>query len=162
MYKKLILLCGLMFSLQFSKAQNTEANYRSLIQKAISGIDLENKILFINVWQSGDFESRANNKEFIRVSNIYKKAKLKNGLKGVEYINISLDQLVSWEIALKRDTIISDHSLENSSGKYDAILKEFNFKTGSVVVNSNGEVIKTGLNDQTCFKFFNSLITRQN
>ncbi len=159
--KKIILFCCFTFALQLAKGQNKDADYRSLIQATIPDIKLENKILFINVWQSGDFESRANNKEFIRVSNIYKGAKLKGGLKGVCYVNISLDKPLSiWEIALKRDSIISDYCLENNSAKYDAIIKEFDNKTGNVVVSSTGEVIKTGLDDQGCFKFFNKLITR--
>ena len=124
--KKITILSLILFGVTFVKSQTEGLELKSKIQFAIPDLNLENKILFINVWHSGDFESRRNNKEFLRVSEIYKGAKLKNGTKGVCYLNISLDNdNTIWEISLKKDSILSNNSFNSESKRFDNVLKYF-------------------------------------
>jgi hypothetical protein len=139
---------------------NNGLEIRNKAMFAVSDINLENKILFINVWKSDNLESRENNKEFTRVSKIYEQAKLKNGLKGVCYINISLDDPTMWRISLKKDSIDTKYSFENSSGKYNSLTELFDNKTGNIVIGSNGEVLGNNIKKEDCFILFRSLITR--
>ncbi len=159
--RKIVHLCLLLLIAPFIKSQTEGLEVRNKIQFAIPDLNLENKILFINVWQSGDFLSRQNNKEFLRVSEIYKGAKLKNGLKGVCYINISLDNdNTIWEISLKKDSVMSHNSFNTDSKRFDEVLKYFGNKTGSRIVNSNGEIVSKDVKKENCFNLFRSLITR--
>lgn len=143
------------------KGQVSGDDFRNTTASLIPEVNLENKILFINVWQSSNLESRENNKEFLRVSNIYQGAKLKNGLKGVVYVNLSLDKdTYMWMMSIKRDGIASSYNLENTTGKYDALAKLFGDFTGSVVVGSDGKIIAKDVKQDKCFPLFLSLITR--
>ena len=134
---------------------------RNTALELIPELDLQNKILFINIWQSSSVESRENNKEFLRVSDIYYKAKLKNGVKGVAYINICLDnELYNWVLSTKRDSIVSKYNLENSTQKYKSLVNYFDGKPGSLVLGNDGDLISKDLKKEDCFKLFLSLITR--
>jgi hypothetical protein len=156
-FKTLLLLLCLGTGL-FAQTGN---EIRSKILSTIPNVELENKILFINVWKSSDFESRENTKEFLRVANIYKQAKLKNGLKGVTFINISLDDNVqTWSISVQKDGLQTDYNFENTSGKYSDVLQLLNNKAGSLVINTNGDVLATDLKKDDCFPLFRSQITR--
>lgn len=131
------------------------------VNQTVLGVNTENKILFINVWKSSDFESRQNTKEFNKIAKIYEYGKLKYGSKGVCFINISLDDnLTDWQIALKKDSVNTIHNLENTSGKYNEIINYFDNKTGSVLISSNGELLKTNLTKENCFDTFKTYITR--
>lgn len=143
------------------KAQVSGNDYRNAVASLIPDLNLENKILFINVWQSSNLDARENNKEFLRVSNIYKAAKLKNGLKGVTYVNLSLDKdTYMWLMSIKRDSIVSDYNLENTTNKYDALSKLFNDYSGNVIIGSDGTILAKDIKKENCFTIFRSLITR--
>lgn len=146
----------------FSSAQNLNGNdLRSICLDLIPELNLQNKILFINVWQSSDISSRENNKEFLRVSNIYTQAKLKNGSAGVAYINLNTDsELYNWIIATKKDSIVSKFNLENTSGKYKPLVNYFDGNTGNVVIGSDGALIARDIKKEDCFNLLKSLITR--
>ena len=134
---------------------------RNTTMELIPELDLQNKILFVNLWKSDDLESRENNKEFLRVSNIYKQGKLKNGTSGVAYINLCLDnELYNWIVSVKKDGIESPFNLENSSQKYKALIKYFDGKTGNIVIGNDGSIIGENLKKDDCFILFRSLITR--
>jgi hypothetical protein len=134
---------------------------RNIALELIPDLELQNKILVINAWQSADVASRENNKEFFRVSDIYHKAKLKNGLKGVAYVNLCLDtELYNWVISTKRDSIASKNNLENSTGKYKSLANYFDGKPGSLVIGTDGAIIAKDVRKEDCFKLFLSLITR--
>jgi hypothetical protein len=146
------------FSRFYSQSNGLDIRQRALV--SVDGLNLENKILFINVWKSDNAVSRENNKEFTRVSRIYEQAKLKNGLKGVTYLNISLDDPMLWRISLKKDSIETKYSLENSTGKYASLLQIFNNQPGNIVIGSDGDVLGTNIKKEDCFILFRSLITR--
>lgn len=134
---------------------------RAKVLSTVPNVELENKILFINVWKSSDYESRENTKEFLRVANIYKQAKLKNGLNGVTFVNISLDDNAqTWSISVQKDGLQTDHNFENTTGKYSDLLQLLNNKTGSLVVNSNGDILARDMKKDDCFPLFRSQITR--
>lgn len=134
---------------------------QTVVSKTIQDVQLENKILFINVWKSSDFESRQNTKEFFKIAKIYEYGKLSHGSKGVCFINISLDNnITEWQIAIKKDSIHNKYNLENTSGAYTEILKYFENKPGSILLGSNGELLKRNLTKENCFETFKSYITR--
>ncbi len=147
------------FSLNAQTLNGTDIRNTAL--DLIPEAELQNKILFINVWQSSSIESRENNKEFLRVSDIYHKAKLKNGSQGVVFINICLDpDLYTWVLSTKRDSIVSKYNLENSTQKYKSLVNYFDHKPGSLVIGNDGTIISKDLKKEDCFKLFLSLITR--
>lgn len=142
-------------------AQVSGFDYRKAVIDLLPEVNLDNKILFINVWQSSDINSRENNKEFLRVSNIYSAAKLKNGNQGVTYINLSLDKdLYMWMMSVKKDSVSSKGTLDNTTSKYEAITKLFGDFTGNVIVGSDGNIIAKDIKKENCFNLFRSLITR--
>ncbi len=151
---------GLMHTSLNAQALNgTEIRNTSL--ELIPDLDLQNKILFINVWRSSDIISRENNKEFLRVSNIYHQAKLKNGTGGVAFITLCLDnELYNWVICTKKDSIVSNYNLENSTEQYKAAANYFDNKPGSLVIGADGSIIAKDLKKEDCFSLFRSLITR--
>jgi hypothetical protein len=160
---KLFLLLVSFSLLHFSVNAQTfnGTDIRNTALDLIPEVDLQNKILFINVWQSASIESRENNKEFLRVSDIYHKAKLKNGSQGVVFINICLDNdLYTWILSTKRDSITSKYNLENTTQKYKPLLNYFDHKPGSLVIGNDGTIISKDLKKEDCFKLFLSLITR--
>lgn len=159
-----LFLIAALFSLMHTSVNAQALNgteIRNSSLELIPELDLQNKILFINVWQSSNIESRENNKEFLRVSNIYHQAKLKNGSKGIAYINICLDaEVYNWVLCTKRDTIISKYNLENSTEKYNSLIKYFDGKQGSLIIGEDGAIISKDLKKEDCFTSFRSLITR--
>jgi hypothetical protein len=159
-FRFLFLIVPFCFISTISLSQVNGSDVRNNVLKLFDDVDLENKILFINVWKSDNFESRENNKEFVRVSKIYQQAKLRNGSKGVCYINISLDDPAMWRISLKKDSIDTKYSLENGSGKYNGLLTMFDNKPGNIVIGNDGEVLSNNLKKDNCFYLFRSLITR--
>lgn len=157
------LLFGASFLMMLSsKAQNFSGNdIRNACNDLVPELNLQNKILFINVWQSSDLASRENNKEFLRVSSIYEKAKLKNGPAGIVFINLSIDnELYNWIIATKKDSLVSNYNLENTSGKYKSLANYFDGKTGNMVIGSDGTLITRDIKKEDCFNLFKSFITR--
>jgi len=142
-------------------AQVSGNDYRNAVAGLLPDLNLDNKILFINVWQASNIDSRENNKEFLRVSNIYSVAKLKNGSKGVAFINLSLDKdLFMWMQSVKKDSVASNYTLDNTSAKYEAITKLFGDFTGNVIVGADGNILAKDIKKENCFTFFRSLITR--
>jgi hypothetical protein len=134
---------------------------RNTTLSVVQDLDLTNKILFINIWRSDDQTSRDNNIEFLRVSNIYTQARLKNGKAGVVFINICIDpQLYTWVMSIKKDETASKYSLENSAEKYNSLVKYFDGKPGSMVIGSDGTTLAKDIKKEDCFPLFRSFITR--
>ena len=95
------------------------------------------------------------------MSAIYEKAKLKNGASGVAFINLNIDsELYNWIIATKKDSVISNYNLENTSGKYKSLANYFDGKTGNMVIGNDGTIIARDIKKEDCFNLFKSLITR--
>lgn len=142
-------------------AQVSGQDIRSKALQTVPGINLEDKLLFISVWKSSDYESRQNNKEFNRVANIYSVARLKNARKGVCFVTISLDDNSSaWHISVKKDSINCNYNFENTNGKFTDLIALLNNQTGSIVVDAAGAVLAKDMKKEDCFPLFHSLITR--
>ena len=158
---KLFAIAVVLFTALTGRAQVTGDDFRNTAAALIPELNLDNKILFINVWQSSNINSRENNKEFLRVSNIYSSAKLKNGLKGVVYVNLSLDKdTYMWMMSVKRDSIASPYNLESTTAKNESLAKLFGDFTGNVIVGSDGTILAKDIKKEKCFSLFRSLITR--
>ena len=157
-----IALCGPARSQADQKAlPDFGLEIRNTATSVVNELDLANKILFINVWRSDDPVSRENNKEFLRVSNIYAQAKLKHGAAGVAFINICIDpELYTWVISTKKDDIASKFTLENTTDKYKALVKYFDGKPGSMVIGNDGTTLARDISRDDCFPLFRSFITR--
>src|SRR5688572_20393995 len=148
----------LMFCNSVKAQADPGSEIRNLTVNLVSDLDLTNKILFINVWRSDDLDSRENNIEFLRVSNIYTQAKLKNGSAGVAFVNICLDpELYNWVVSTKKDETVSKYSLENSTEKYNSLARYFDGKPGSFVIGADGSTLAKDLNKDNCFNLFKSL-----
>lgn len=164
MIKKVIFVLSVATTVTFGSLNAQTLNppdLINLVNKSVKDVNTENKILFINVWKSSDFDSRQNTKEFNKIAKIYEYGKLSHGTKGVCFINISIDNnLTDWSIAIKKDSVQTKHNLENTSGSYSEILNYFEYKPGSILISSNGQLLKRNLTKENCFDTFKSYITR--
>ncbi len=164
---KTILRTTLFLFLYISNTQaQTSIQNLDLLKKTISDInpnaDFYNKIIFVSIWKSTDFESRAANKEAYRVYKIYERAKLKNGEKGTVFISVNLDEDEHTKnFAVRKDTI--DEAVVYSDKKLvDAIqinLDASNIKN-NFVVDKYGVIQYTNLKKDQIFSTLRGLITR--
>lgn len=162
---KTILRLLLFFCISNINAQTNNQNFEALkeeIVKANPNIDFKDKLVFISVWKSTDFESREINKEAHRVYKIYEKAKLKNGEKGVVFISINLDTEDQNRVfAIGKDNLepsvvySGSNLLENAL----SILNTNNSKS-TIVFDKTGSIQYTNLSKDQIFASIRNLITR--
>ncbi len=147
------------------KAQNI--NYPSIqkeIKSAFPEIDFSNKLLVLTIWNSKDITSREMNKEMIRVCEIYKNAKLKDGIKGIVFVSFSSDDNeMQYSICMKKDNNNYQYSIcdfKSFSNNSKLFKMEVNQSIKNLTFNNNGVLIYQNLETVHIFKSFNALLTR--
>jgi len=153
--KKLLLLFLICL---FSQAQSQTDFYQQLkeaLRLHSPGISLDDKLIAVNFWSTGDELSRQCNKEFDRVYTIYEKAKLKGGLKGLVCVAVNRENLQPEAVIIfGKDGINRLISLKASELPFvPEGLK-------NMILNSSGEVVYTDLKANEIFSSCNKLITR--
>jgi hypothetical protein len=125
-------------------------------------VDFTNKLVFISVWKSSDFESRELNKEAFRVYKIYKDAKLKNGEKGTVFISLNLDhddQIT--EITTRKDSLDKEVIYTNLA-LLEELKSRYNLQAANntILIDKTGDVKYTNLSKDQIFISLRNLITR--
>lgn len=155
--KKLLLLFALIGFSTYSNAQaELYFKVRELIQLQYPAIDLEGKLIAINIWSLDNQESREANKSFEKAFQVYEGAKLKGGNKGIVVIAVNRDNLSSVaDIAFKKDGL-----QKLLSFKIEDIRDLEKAGFSNIVFDANGLTVYTDLKAPVIFSSINSLITR--
>jgi hypothetical protein len=150
--KKLLLIITLFFCKTFI----AQINYNFLvseIKKQHPQLELQNKLISVNVWSAENIESREANKAFQKTFTTYEFAKLKGGLKGVVCFLINKDNANESAIILNKDGIVKPIILKDLDPTLVSNLS-------NVVFDANGNEVYKNLPSSNVFKSFNQLITR--
>lgn len=155
MKKLLLFILGIAFCSSFLQAQTDfYSRVKTLIKQTHPELTLDNKLLAINVWQMNDETSRECNKNFEKVYNVYRAARLKGGLKGVVVVVISLDNLSpASTIAMNKDGVVNTLAF-----KAEDIGSGLDFE--NVVFDSSGNEVYKDLRPSVVFSSIQQLITR--
>ena len=155
--KKNLLLFALIVFGTFSKAQfNFYVEVKKIISISNPDIDLENKLIGINVLNLSNKDSKEATKQFEKAFTVYEYAKLKGGKNGFVSVSIVLDELSSMiTISLKRDKIIKTILINADD---ISLKRELNFS--NIIFNSDGNLVYKDLQATKIFESVNSLITR--
>ena len=104
------------------------------------------------------------NKEMIRVCEIYKSAKLKDGIKGIVFVSISSDDNeMQYAICMKKDNNNYQYSIcdfKSFSNNSKLFKMEVDQSIKNLTFNNNGVLIYQNLETDHIFKSFNTLLTR--
>lgn len=155
--KKLLLLLVLSSFCYLSKAQvNLYFKVREVIQTNHPEINLDGKLLSVNIWSLDNQESRDANKSFDKAYKVYEGAKLKGGPRGIVSIAVNIDNLTSTaSIAYQKDNVTKLLSF-----KLDDISDLKNPGFSNIVYDSKGFMVFQDLKSGDIFQSINSLITR--
>lgn len=155
--KKLLLLLVLSSFSILTKAQvNLYFKVRDLVQITHPEINLDGKLISVNIWSVDNQESREANKGFDKAYKVYESAKLKGGLKGLVSIAVNVDNLSSVAtISYRKDNVtkLISCKLEDLDD-----FKSAGFS--NVVYDSKGFIVFKDLKSADVFQSINSLITR--
>lgn len=135
-----------------SKAQSDVfLKVKKAIKENYPEINLENKLIAVNVWSASDQGSREANKQFNRVYYIYEFAKLKGGLKGLFCVTINKEGDAT-TIILNKDGATKLLSLN----KVDISLPS----NSNFVFDDQGKEVYKNISSDKIFESINKLITR--
>ncbi|HWY13211.1 MAG TPA: hypothetical protein VN026_17875 [Bacteroidia bacterium] len=145
----------------FTKAQTSLYNkLSSFLNTHTKEVLIDQRLIAINVWTSGNKNSRDLNADFEKAYKVYEFAKLKGGNKGIIVLNIDLDNnSVNGDITLKKDGISKIITIPSDNIE---ILNELKGKTSgyNIVFDSNGNMVYENLAAGTVYESIHKLITR--
>ena len=119
-------------------------------------LDVEEKLVAINIWSSSDKNSRECNKAFEQVCSTYAYARLEGGRRGVLLVLLNKENLDEMALlAVGKDGLVCSYSLKASD-----IASVSDLPKKNIVYNSKGETVYTNLSTDQVFTSFQSLITR--
>lgn len=132
------------------------AKLRSVISLTHPEINIDDKILALNLWSIDDAGSREANKSFDKAYSVYEFAKLKGGTRGIVVVAVNKDNLSGMAtITFGKDGIRKVISLGIES------FSEIDFKSlSNIIFDSSGNEIHKNLNSAEIFSSVNQLITR--
>jgi len=140
------------------KAQTSDffQEVKNLLNVSHPDLDLNEKLIAINLWSVNDKNSREHNKAFEKVCSTYAYSKLQGGRKGVVVLLFNKENLDEFSIiTMGKDGVKCSLSFKVSDLKNAAQLPSKN-----IVFNAGGEVVYTNLSSELIFSSFQSLITR--
>jgi hypothetical protein len=156
MKKNLFLLALLLYTTLFKAQFNFYVEVKKMINISHPEINLENKLIAVNVLNLSNKESKDATKQFEKAYSVYEYAKLKGGKNGFVSVSVIKEELSSMiTISLKRDNIIKTILLKVEDISFKG---ELNFS--NYVFNSVGNVVYKDLPTSKIFESINSLITR--
>ncbi|PBQ34396.1 hypothetical protein CNR22_22330 [Sphingobacteriaceae bacterium] len=154
--KKILLTFCLITVGLFAQAQtNLFSNLKRIISETAPEINIDNKLIAMNVWSLDNMESREANKSFEKAYGVYEVAILKGGRKGLIVLAINKDELTSEAvITLKKDGVTKMISVKLSE------LPGLDANTSNLVFDKDGNEIYRNLSSPNVFSSINHLITR--
>jgi hypothetical protein len=152
--RRLLLIAMILFCFKtITSQENLSESVYSHALKHSSGIDLQNKIIVVNIWSTTNTESRNCNKAISKTMQMYQYAKLKGGTKGIVTFDICLDDLLNAaQIIRAKDEVTNSILLSNEQNLQ---LKESNF-----VFDSFGKLIFQNIPAASINESIHQLITR--
>jgi hypothetical protein len=152
--KKIIFLLALVCGIETITAQtNSVEKIYSYLLNHSSGIDLQNKLVMVNIWSSTSLNSRECNKAMDKTMQTYQYAKLKGGAKGMVAFDICIDN-TSNAIQIIRTKDGIKHMLELPNDK------NFSFNEGNFTFDANGKLIAQNTPSTKIYETVHQLITR--
>lgn len=115
-------------------------------------INIESRLIAVNIWSSDNAESRDANKEFSRVYKIYEFAKLKGGLKGLICVSIN-NEGESASVLINKDG--ATKLIQLNSINVSALTG-----TNNSVFDQDGKEVYKNITSGKIFESINKLITR--
>ncbi len=148
-FKNLLFILLIATSIKLNGQNNIYLDIKNKIAETYPDINLNNKLIAINFWESKNLESRECNKQFDKVYSVYEFAKLNGGSKGIICFTVCIDENLA-EISNQKDGIKKLLALAVSS------------KDGlkNVVFNTNGEEVYKNIESKNIFENIHQLITR--
>ena len=134
---------------------NAQSDLFLKVKKAIKEnypeVNLEHKLIAVNVWLVSNQESRDANKQFNNVYKIYEFAKLKDGLKGLVCVIINKEGDAA-SIILNKDGATKLIQLNNLDVPSNTV--------SNFVFDENGKEVYKNIPSGKIFESINQLITR--
>lgn len=139
----------------FTNFLNAQSDLFLTVKKAIKEnypeVNLEHKLIAVNVWLVSNQESRDANKQFNNVYKIYEFAKLTGGLKGLVCVIINKEGDAA-SIILNKDGATKLIQLNNLDVPANAV--------SNFVFDENGKEVYKNIPSGKIFESINKLITR--
>jgi hypothetical protein len=150
--KKLLILLFLAFIVKANAQTNLFTQLKNKLKIEHPEINLDNKLIALNVWSAADQNSREANKQFKKAYSVYEYAKLKGGSKGIVCLSINKTD-ENAQIILVNDgvTKLIPIKLDNEND-----LNELN----NIVYNSDGVIVYKNMLNENIFNLIHKLITR--
>ncbi len=144
----LLFFAGSIFS-----QQDLFKKIKEQLKKEHPEMNVENKLIIVNVWSLNDAKSREKNTELNKAYTFFEYAKLKGGLKGMIGVTFCLDNDQSAEdIILIKDKAVKPIVLKEK--------KDLSFPgITNIIFDSNGNVVKKNITTDI-FEEVHQLITR--
>ncbi len=142
----------------FAQTANFQ-DVKSFIQTYVSDVNLDNKLIALQVWSINSKESREQNKAFDKAYKTFEWAKLKGGNKGIMCVTICLDQSSTATIAFTKDGItkLKTISIQDIStvSSFQNITSTYN-----IVFDNKGQKVYESIPSEKIFSSIHQLITR--
>ena len=151
--KNIITAILLFFAGSIFSQQDLFKKIKEQLKKEHPEMNVENKLIVVNVWSVNDSKSREKNMQLTKAYTFYEHAKLKGGLKGMIAVVFCTDNDVATEdIILTKDKTLKPIVLKDK--------KDLSFpEISNIIFDSNGNVIKKNMTTDI-FEEVHQLITR--
>ncbi len=157
MNKLLLTISVMVCAIQLNAQAGLYFKLKTLIGQSHPEINLNQKLVAVNVWSVNDQESREVNKGFEKACDVYQAARLKGGLKGLVVVTVNKENLLSEAvITLTKDGIVKSipFKLEELSAELSA------YPVKNAVFDTNGNEVYKDLPSSAVFNSIHQLITR--
>ena len=169
MKQKLIIIFSLCFVLTTCLFGQKKANLEGIeIGNIAPGIELptvdgesfnlsqlKGKVVLVNFWASWCKPCRKKSPALLEIFDKYNSSDFKDGEKGFEILNVSLDKnQTAWENSIKKDSIERLLNVGDMTGWKCAAAQAYNIRKipSSVLLDGNGEIIAINLSPQNLKK----------
>jgi len=112
---------------------------------------LRGKLVLINFWASWCAPCRKKSPELLEIYSKYQDKDFKNGEKGFEILNVSLDRNeLAWKNSIEKDNVGDFVNVGDMKGWESATAKTYNVSRipSSVLLDGEGKIIATNLSTQ--------------
>jgi G:T/U-mismatch repair DNA glycosylase len=142
----------------FAQTANFQ-DVKSLVQTYVSDVNLDNKLIALQVWSVNSKESREQNKAFDKAYKTFEWARLKGGNKGILCVTLCLDQSSTATIAFTKDGITTLKTISIQDISNTASFQNLT-STYNIVFDNKGQKVYESIPSTKIFSSIQQLITR--